>query len=144
LISRGYFDTSVVVAYYLPEPLSGRVQEIYENILGPEISELVEVEVVAALSLRLRVGDIRREQAERVAGLFTDHLEEGLYVRRHLHAGHYRLARDFIARFDLPLKSPDALHLAICAAEDLSLFTADRQLARNAEALSVDFELVEP
>jgi predicted nucleic acid-binding protein len=65
-----------------------------------------------------------------------------LYGRRHLEAGHYRLARDYIARFDLPLKAPDALHLALCSAEDLTLLTADRQLARNAEALDVRTELV--
>lgn len=55
---------------------------------------------------------------------------------------HYRLVRDFIVRFDLPLKAPDALHLALCAVESLILFTADRQLARDAESLGVRTELV--
>lgn len=134
----------MVVAYYLPERLSARVQEVYDGHPGAAISDLVEVEFFAALSLRLRVGDLRREEAERVATTFTTHLESGLYAAHHLHAGHYRLARAFIARFDLPLKSPDALHLALCAAEGMDFFTADRQLARNAEALDVKVELLEP
>jgi predicted nucleic acid-binding protein len=82
--------------------------------------------------------------ARRVAELFVSHLEDGLYERLHLGAGHYRTARNYIARFELPLKSPDALHLAICDARDFTLLTADRQLARNAGALGVDVELVEP
>ena len=88
-----YFDTSVVVAYYLPERLSTRVQEIYGAEIGPAVSDLVELELFAALSLRLRTGDLERTQVERVSGLFLRHLEGGLYTRVPLHAGHYRTAR---------------------------------------------------
>lgn len=139
-----YLDTSVVVAYYVPEPLSTRVQAIYNAQTGPAISELVELELFAALSLRLRTGDLERAQAERVVTLFLSHLEGGWYTRIHLHAGHYLAARGFIARFDLPLKSPDALHLAVSAAERLPLVTADRQLARNAERLGLEVDLLSP
>ncbi|MDQ3378351.1 MAG: type II toxin-antitoxin system VapC family toxin [Actinomycetota bacterium] len=137
-----YFDTSVVVAYYLPEENSAAVQSIYEDADEPEISTLVQLEFFAAVSLRVRIGDLSHEEAEEVSTIFDAHLRDGLYGRRHLEAGHYRLARDYIARFDLPLKAPDALHLALCSAEDLTLLTADRQLARNAEALDVRTELV--
>ena len=115
---------------------------MYEEADVPEISALVELEFFAAVSLRVRIGDLGREEAEEVSTLFDSHLQDGLYGRRSLDAGHYRLACDYVARFDLPLKSPDALHLALCAAEDLTLLTADRQLARNAEALGVRAELV--
>jgi uncharacterized protein len=137
-----YFDTSVVVAYYLPERLSTHVQEIYEYEIGPAVSDLVELELFAALSLRLRLGDLERAQVERVSGLFLRHLADGLYTRIPVNAGHYHTARGFIARFDLPLKAPDALHLAVSAAESLKLVTADGQLARNAEALGVEVDLV--
>ncbi len=139
-----YLDTSVVVAYYVPEPLSTRAQAIYNAETALAISELVELEFFAALSLRLRLGDLERTQAERVAGLFLTHLEGGWYTRIHLHAGHYLAARTFIARFDLPLKSADALHLAVSAGENLPLVTADQQLARNARSLGLDVELVRP
>lgn len=138
-----YLDTSVVVAYYAPEPLSDRVQEIYRAYSNVAVSDLVEVEFFAALSLKTRVGDLERARAERIASLFVTHLADGLYDRLHLDSGHYRQARDYIAGFELPLKSPDALHLALCGAEDLELYTADRRLARNAEALEVGVELVE-
>lgn len=139
-----YLDSSVVVAYYIPEPGSSRVQMLYTAIERPVISELVNVEVIAALSLRCRTGDLDREQARRVVALFDEHLEAGFYSPIHLQADHYRWARDAIARFDLPLKSPDALHLAAAQSGGFRLATADRQLARNAEALDVPFELIEP
>jgi predicted nucleic acid-binding protein len=137
-----YLDTSIVVAYYIPEPLSTRAQAIYTARTAPTISELVELEFFAALSLRLRVGDLERAQVEQIASLFLSHLEGGLYTRIHLHAGHYLAARNLIARFDLPLKSPDALHLAVSGAENLELITADHQLARNAERLGRTVQLV--
>ncbi len=139
-----YLDTSVVVAYYLPEPLSTHAQAIYNAPHTLAISELVELEFFAALCLRLRIGHLERTQAERVASLFLSHLEGGWYTRIHLHAGHYLAARGFIARFDLPLKSPDALHLAVSAGERLPLVTADHQLARNAQSLGLEVELVSP
>lgn len=137
-----YLDTSVVVAYYVPEPLSTQVQAIYTTQTAPVISEFVELEFFAALSLRLRTRDLERTQVDRVASLFLTHLEGGWYTRIHLHAGHYLAARSFIARFDLPLKSPDALHLAVSAAESLPLITADQQLARNAQALGLEVQLL--
>jgi uncharacterized protein len=140
-----YLDSSVVVAYYVPEANSERVQALYEDLLDtPNISELVDLEVIAALSLRVRIGDLPRPHAEYVVKLFDEHLEAGLYTRLHLQPDYYRWARDAIARFDLPLKAPDALHLAVAQREGLQLVTADRQLARNAEALNVAFDLIEP
>jgi predicted nucleic acid-binding protein len=139
-----YLDSSVVVAYYLPEPISERVQALYGTCSSPVISDLVELEVIAALSLRHRIGDLTHVEAGRVMSLFNEHLEAGLYAQRRLLRDHYRWARDAISRFDLPLKSPDALHLAAAQSDRLSLITADRQLARNADALGVAFELIEP
>lgn len=139
-----YLDTSIVVAYYLPEALSERVQSIYDGDSGPTTSDLVDLELFSALSLRVRTGELARQDADRVARLFVSHLEAGLYARVVLTASHHRSARDLIARFDLPLKAPDALHLAVASAARLPLFTADDQLARNARALGIDVTLIQP
>lgn len=139
-----YLDSSVVIAYYVPEARSARVQALYEGFATPAISDLVELEAIAGLSVRIRTGDLERAQAEQVVTLFDEHLDAGLYTRLHLHADHYRWARDAIARFDLPLKSPDALHLAAAQRGGFRLVTADRQLARNAASLDVAVDLIEP
>jgi predicted nucleic acid-binding protein len=69
-------------------------------------------------------------------------LRNGSYRSLHLNTAVYRQACDYIARFDLPRKAPDAIHLAAAALEQLTLVTADRQLARNAETLGIAVELL--
>lgn len=138
-----YLDTSVVVAYYVPEASSDRVQALYARLDRPVISGLVEVEIAAAVSMRLRIGDLEAQQAQRIVAMFDEHVVSGLYAPMHLEPAHYRWARDALARFDLPLKAPDALHLAAAAIGGFLLVTADRQLARNAEALNVACALIE-
>lgn len=139
-----YLDTSIVLPYYIHDPFSSDAQDIFTTYLAPAISELVELEFFSALSLRLRTGDMRRAQADRAVALFLSHLEGGFYRRLHLNAGHYIVARELIARFDVPLRAPDALHLAIAAAESLPLITADQQLARAAEHLNLELQLLRP
>jgi len=137
-----FFDTSVVIAYYLTESYSRQVQTFYTNTSKPIISGLIEVEVLSVFSRLVRTSSLTLDQARQVTTNFADHLEQGFYTRLNLRLGHYRQARDYIARFDLPLKAPDALHLAAAALEQLTLVTADGQLARNAETLGIAVELL--
>jgi len=111
------------------------VQTHFAGNLQPIISSLAEVEVLSVFSRLVRTQSLTLDAAKQVADIFTTHLEQGLYGRLNLQMRHYRQARDYIARFDLPLKSPDALHLAAVALEQLPLVTADGQLARNAARL---------
>jgi predicted nucleic acid-binding protein len=97
-----YLDSSVVVSYYVPEPASGRVQLLYEPVENPAISELVDLEVIAALSLRHRIGDLELSHLQRVASLFDEHLAAGLYARVPLQADYVPRPAVVIGRFDLP------------------------------------------
>lgn len=137
-----YFDTSVLVAYYVPELLSERAQQRLLAASDAVISELTHIEFVSALALRHRRAELALLDAQQIAALFGRHLAEGLYRSVPLSADVYRTAREYITRFDLPLKAPDALHVATAAVEDAVLITADRQLARNADALGVRVELL--
>ena len=139
-----FLDTSIVVAYYIEESYSDQAQEVFRRDGDLCLSELVEIEVFSVLSRLVRVGSMDIEEARHTGELFVEHLDAGLYTRLRLQTDHYRWARNAIARFDLPLKAPDALHLAAAQGDGLNLITADRQLARNAEALDVAFELINP
>ena len=138
-----YLDTSVLVAYYVPEPLSALAQQRLLAASTVFVSELVQTEMVSALSLRLRIGDLSFAAVQQVTTLFASHLAQGLYVPLHLSSAVYRQAHAYITRYDLPLKAPDALHLAAAALERAQLVTADRQLAHNAQALGIAVELLE-
>lgn len=137
-----FLDTNIVFAYYLPEVYSAQAQAVYRANQRLTISNFVELEVFAALSRQVRVQSLEPAVARQIAALFTNHVQSGLYEQIHLHSGHYRLARTYIARFDLPLKAPDALHLAVASIENLTLVTADRQLAGNAGTLGLDVDLI--
>lgn len=132
-----YLDTSVLVAYYCPEPLSRSAERAVRAQAGPFISDLTEVELLSALSRKTRRREMLKEDAERVAAQFFTHLETNLYRRIALERRHYKLARDLIGRFTISLRTLDALHLSVAASESLQLITADASLARSAKAVGV-------
>jgi len=53
-----------------------------------------------------------------------------------------RLAYAYVRRFDLMLRTPDALHLAIAARFDASIVTLDRRMERAARELGITVELL--
>lgn len=138
-----YLDTSAIVPYYVPEKLSDVVEQLLQKQEDkPIISQLVEVELFSALSRRVRMGEVSQNDARRITELFENHLNESLYRLVLLENQHYRLARDWISRFDLPLRTLDALHLAVCSINNFSLVTADDKLAQSATILGIDILLL--
>ncbi len=138
-----YFDTSVIVAYYVPEKLSTYAQQRLSTAAHAVVSELTQIEFVSALSLRHRIGDLTYAEVQRVSSLFAGHLDTGLYQKLHFDSAVFQTAYSYLSRFDLPLKAPDALHLAAAWQLQSTLITADHQLARNAKALDIPAELIE-
>lgn len=139
-----YLDTSVLVAYYYPEPLSDIAQEVVRSQPQPAISSLTEVELISALARKTREGGLSKQGAERVAALFLSHVEEGLYRRFLISGQHYNQARDWLQSFQTPLRTLDALHLAAATAADLRLVTADKTLAASANVLGLTAQLLFP
>jgi len=132
-----YLDTSILTAYYCPERLSPHAQRLVRSEVRPSISDLAEVELLSALSRKARVRELEPAEAHRVAAQFLAHLEANLYTRLAVERRHYALARDWLARFTTTLRTLDALHLAVAAAEDLRFATVDRALARSAADLGI-------
>ncbi len=137
-----YLDTSVIAPFYWQEHLSEVAQELLRNEAEVALSQLVEVELFSALSRRVRMGEISQSQAGAIADRFEVHIDDGFYTRLPVKALHYRLAQDWIRRFDTPLLTLDALHLEIASAQGIRLITADRGLAGSAEAFGVEVELL--
>lgn len=133
-----YLDTSVLAAYYCPEPLSAKAERLIRAESRPAVSDLTEVELFSALSRKTRLRELVRDDAGRVAAQFLAHLENNLYTRLALERRHYQLARDWILRSTTPLRTLDALHLAVAASEGLTLVTSDGGLARSGASLGVD------
>ena len=137
-----YLDTSVLVAFYLPEPMSAKVQERCSAMEALVVSGLSEVEFHSALARRVRMNELSKDDALRVFSLFKLHLDEGFYRMIGLEPRDFALARDWLATFRAPLRTLDALHLAVAFSNRLSLVTADRVLAKSAKTFGVKQELV--
>jgi predicted nucleic acid-binding protein len=74
-----YLDTSVLAPLYWAEALSDVVEELLSHEeVEPAVSQLVEVELVSALSRRVRMGEIPQEQAKAIVQQFQADLDAGL------------------------------------------------------------------
>ena len=134
-----YIDTSVLVAYYLPEPLSERAERALRRGGTPAISPLVELEFASVLARKVRA----RELAPAAAlEQFRAHQDEGLYRRLEIGSAHYDQARRWVEAFRPPLRTLAALHLSVAAAAGAALLTADVRLARAARALHLACRLL--
>ncbi len=138
-----YVDTSVVVAYYCPEPLSDRAEAFVTTHVRPAISSLTELEIVSAISRKIREGAMGRKDGSKIVAKFLSHLNDHFYSRIPIESHHYALARDWISQFSTPLRSLDAIHLALASSSGATLVTADEGLAESAEILAVDVLLLQ-
>jgi len=137
-----YIDTSLLVPYYCPEALSRGAERTLRGDPRRTVSDLVEIEFFSALSRKVRAREMSTADAARAGGRFLDHLQAGLYTRIAVQRRHYEAARGWLARFTLPLRALDALHLALADQEGLRLATADQDLSRSARNLGVAVTLI--
>ena len=72
---KPYIDTSVLVAYFCPEPLSEKAEEFLIGHPQPGISALSEVELFSAVSRKVREGGISRKDGGRVIARFVAHVD---------------------------------------------------------------------
>lgn len=103
----------------------------------PSVSWLTGIEIMSALSRKVRGRELVRRDAERIATLYREHVSQDCYNLIPLDGADIEWAADHIARFDNSLRTLDALHLAIAKRESLVLATSDRGLADAAKDLGM-------
>lgn len=133
-----HVDTSVLVAAVTRETRAGAVQRWLGQREPDElaISDWVVTEFSAALSIKLRTGQIdetaRADALSAFARLCADSLDT-----LEISGLHFRTAARFAEHHALALRAGDALHLAVCADYGGTLVTLDRRLAQAGLALGV-------
>ncbi len=133
-----YIDTSVLAPYYCPEHLSTRAQELLINEdHQPAVSSLTEVELYSAVARKVRMNEMSGTDGNRILTRFSSHMSSGLFKIISVKDHHWQMAKGWIALFSTPLRTLDALHLAVAAAEDLELVTADKHLYQAAGILDI-------
>ena len=139
---KRYIDTSVLVAYYLPEALSARAERVLLSGGQPAISSLVELEFASVLARKVRARELAPSAARAVLDQFRAHREQGLYRRLDIGEADFAQARRWVEALRLPLRTLDALHLSVATGAGDTLLTADKQLARAARALHLPCQLL--
>ena len=130
-----YLDASALVALLTVEPLSGRADNFIASVREPLIvSDLASAEFASAIARRVRMRETTLAEAR------ADLADFDLWVMRftqRAEAGAVDIATaiTFLRRLDLPLKTPDAIHIAIAQRVGATLVTFDRQMAASARAL---------
>jgi predicted nucleic acid-binding protein len=136
-----YLDPSVVLPTLVKEPASAAVDAFMSTVTQELlVSDFAAAEVAAALSRLVRMG---RLQASDGATCLTDFdvWRAAMTTAAEIHAADVRLADAYVRRFDLALRAPDALHLAIARRLDATLITLDRRLARAAREMGIAVEV---
>lgn len=133
-----YLDTSVLVAYYYPEPISPLVEKFVRTLWRPGICVLTEVEFASALSRKVRERGLTPEDAGRIERLFHSHVQEGLFRRLMIDADDYQRAKSLVLQFAVPLRALDAIHLAIAARSRMKLASSDQRLCNAARHYGIE------
>lgn len=89
-----YFDTSALIPYYRPEPLSDRVQNLLlESGDDPVyLSLLTETEFAPVLGRLTRMEELKDKEAARIQAAFMEDIHRGCYMILELHREHFHLA----------------------------------------------------
>lgn len=136
-----YLDASLVIPTLVKEDASDTVEAYLKSRPDRVISDFAAAEVASGLSRLFRMGLLTAAAASaRLADFEAWRAATSSPVE--VHAADVRLAYAYIRRFDLMLRAPDALHLAIARRIDATLATFDRRLARAAGELGVAIEAV--
>ena len=135
-----YLDASFLIPMLVQEEASGVVSAYLvaseQELL---VSDFAAAEVASGLSRLVRTGLLTAAGgAARLADF--DAWRAATSSPADVHAADLRLAYAYVRRFELMLRAPDALHLAIARRIDATLVTLDRRLVKAAEELGITVE----
>jgi predicted nucleic acid-binding protein len=137
-----YLDGSVLLPLLVEEPTSAAVRGYLDGAAEPLlISDFAAAEVASVLSRLVRTGALDLQDAEaRLADFDLGRAAAADPID--LSAADARLTNVYVRRFDLMLRAPDALHLAISNRVGAAMVTLDKRLAAAARELGVT--VIEP
>jgi len=132
-----YIDTSALVAYYCPEPMSAKIERAILSIAHPHISYLTDVEIASAIARKVRCKEVSFPDGHRIINFYRTHVDKRLYCWLPLDLKHFQVARSWISQFNPAVRTLDALHLAVMASNDLPILSSDNQLLAAAEYFGI-------
>jgi uncharacterized protein len=133
-----YLDSSALVKLYLPESESDLLNVRLEGRRDLVASELAVTEVASAIGRRRREGSLSSEEGTRLYRFLLEDFEGGAFLRASVDPETHRSAERLMLSSPLPLRTLDALHLALATqAGAASMVTFDRRLGAAALSLGI-------
>jgi predicted nucleic acid-binding protein len=106
------------------------------------ISHWVLLEVAGVIATCVRRGQLTAEQAQMIGSEFESFRQERLSLIEPRGTDYLQACQWLERCLHLPLRSGDALHLALAQRQQLTVVSADRALARCAESLGLPLQLI--
>jgi uncharacterized protein len=132
-----YLDTSVVIPFFLPDPFVVRAKAFLSTEpSGLVISDFVSAEFASAVGRRLRMKQLNLGEAQMALANFEIWIDQAA-SRTETISADVRTVYTVLRRLNLPLRTPDALHIAIAQRLGAELATFDARMAENAKSLGV-------
>lgn len=129
-----YLDSSALARLYVPEPESDRLDSFLQGRRGLIISDLVITEVLSAVARRKRERELRADQANEIRDAVLADADSGSFERLDLTPSvHREVERLLLASDSLPLRTLDALHIALALSISAThVLTFDRRMREAA------------
>jgi predicted nucleic acid-binding protein len=130
-----YVDASVLVALFTNDALAGRADAyLRTNPTVLIVSDFAAAEFASAVARRVRIRDISCRGARLVLASFDDWIARAT-ARIFTSSEDVASAAILLRRFDLPLRTPDAMNLAIALRVGAEVLTFDQKMAASARNL---------
>ena len=141
-----YVDTCVLLSLFLNDAgfLAAEKWFVNQGKAPLWVSHWVLVEFAGVVSLCARRGDLSNDRAGAIHAEFECFRRERLQLLEPRGTDFLQARQWLQAVESLPLRSGDALHLAIASREQLILTTADQALTLAAAALGLDHHWIGP
>jgi predicted nucleic acid-binding protein len=138
-----YVDTSALAKWYIDEVDSDAFEAFIQHNPGAAISRLTVVEMRCLLARRRRNREITAKVEQSALKLFESDVRAGFLEVLAMTDTHFAEASDILDHVPhVPLRTLDALHLAVAAASGARLIaTADRVMGEAARALRFETQL---
>lgn len=133
-----YLDASVLVPLFVLDPLNARAVRAFGKIDDVVVvSDFAAAEFASVIALRVRIKDLSAAEARKVFATFDDWIAARA-ERAEIAPSDVLRCAAYLRRLDLPLRAPDALHVAIAGRLAARLLTFDAKLRGAALKLGLD------
>lgn len=135
-----YFDTSALAKWYINETDSENVESFLQDHGPVAISNLTSVEMRSLLTRRRKNREFSPEMEMQIWAAFNEDIQRKHLIQFNVSDDVFQTAINIISMLpQIPLRTLDALHLAICRNYDLkSIATADKIMADSASMLDLN------